>query len=110
MAGGANYICPLIWWGAKQIDLKFKTVKDQQLHSNEVCSNILVLLVFFNAIFLLDRFFCLTRLTFRPQKRDKYGAPNGYYVVLDPFSSLVSKYAINRNCFGALIYGVEGGS
>ena len=57
---------------------------------------ILVLSVFFNAIFRL------AHLTFRPQKRTKQVAPSGRLVLLEPFSSLVSKYAIHRICFGDL--------
>ena len=42
--------------------------------------------------------FRLTHLTFRPQKRDKQVEHSGHQFLLEPFSSLVSKCAIHRNC------------
>ena len=57
--------------------------------------------------FLLDRF-SSDPLTSRAQKRDKEVAPSGHQVVLVTFSSLVSKYAIHRNCFGDLYLWFEG--
>ena len=57
---------------------------------------------FFWTIFLSDPF------DFRPQKRDKEVAPSWYEVLLEPFSPLVFKYAINRNCIGDLYLWCEG--
>ena len=49
----------------------------------------------------------LTHLTFCPQKRFKQVAPSGP-VLIEPFSSLVFKYAIHRVCFGDLYLWCEG--
>ena len=57
---------------------------------------------FCSADFLSDPF------DFRLQKPDKEVAPIMHEVLLEMFSSLVLKYANNRNCFGTYTYGVKG--
>ena len=47
-------------------------------------------------------------LTFRSQKRDKQLAPSGHQVLLEPFSSLVFKYAILRMRLGDIYLWCEG--
>ena len=46
--------------------------------------------------------------TFRPQKWDKQVAPSGRQVLLEPFSSLASLYAIRQNCYEKIISWREG--
>ena len=68
---------------------------------------ILVLSVFFMQFFAWP-IFRLTHLTFRPQKGAKQVVPSGHNVLVEPFSSLVFKYAIHRICFGDLYLCCEG--
>ena len=49
-----------------------------------------------------------TYLILRPQKRGKEVESGGHYFFLELFSSLVSKYAIHRNCLGDLYLWCEG--
>ena len=67
---------------------------------------ILVLFVFL-CNFLLDRCF-VWPMIFRPEKRNKQVASSGHWVFLEPFSSLVSNFAVHRNCFGDLYVWCEG--
>ena len=69
--------------------------------SDAICSKYINPAFLFYAIFRLadyssDSFY------FRLQKRDKEVAPNLHKIFVVPFSPLVFKYAINRNCFGDL--------
>ena len=65
--------------------------------TNEVCSN------YFSPVRLFNAIFRLTHLTFRHQKRDKQVVPTWNKVLLEPFSLVVSQYAIHRNCFGDIL-------
>ena len=67
---------------------------------------ILVLSVFFYAIFRLTNF-SSDALTFRPQKRDKQVAPSGHYVLLEPFRSVSAQTVLETYTY---TYGVRGGS
>ena len=68
----------------------------------------LVLSVFY-AIDCLTQF-CSNPFDFFPQNWDKQVVPSGIYerALVEPFSSLVSKYVVHRNCFGDLYLWCEG--
>ena len=63
------------------------------------CSLTKFYLQFYLSVFFMRFFawqiFCLTHLTFRPQKRDKQVAPSGHYVLLEPFSPVSAQTVLD---------------
>ena len=69
--------------------------------SEAICSKYINPACLFYAIFRLADF-SSDSFYFRLQKGDKEVAPSLHKILVVPFSPLVFKYAINRNCFGDL--------